>query len=73
MKHTNKNLLLTGMKYLAGSLPLVILGPSLVYSALNNKSHTLHYMILALGILLMLIAVALMFIGIRKAIKAVFD
>ena len=73
MRHTNRKILSTGIKYLAGALPLVMIGPSVLYSAFNNQDHPLYIPILILGILATFAAIFLMFKGIMTIVKAVFD
>lgn len=73
MKHTNKKVLSTGIKYLAGALPLVMIGPSILYSAFNNQEHPLYIAVLILGIIASFAAIFLMFKGIMTIIKALFD
>jgi len=73
MKHTNKTLLGKGIKYLAGALPLTLIGPTILYSAFNNQEHPLYIAVLLLGILACAGAMFLMFKGIRTLIKSLFD
>lgn len=73
MKHTNKKVLSTGIKYLAGALPLVMIGPSILFSAFNNKEHSLYIAVLILGVIASFAAIFLMFKGIMTIIKALFD
>ncbi|SHF45332.1 hypothetical protein SAMN05444483_101167 [Salegentibacter echinorum] len=73
MKHTNKQVLTKGIKYLAFALPLIFIGPSILFSAFNNQDHYLYIPILILGILAMFAAVFLLFKGILTIVKAVFD
>lgn len=73
MKHTNKKILSTGIKYLAGALPLIMIGPSILYSAFNNQDKALYIPILILGILGSAAAIFLMFKGIMTVVKAFFD
>lgn len=73
MKHTNKILLGKGLKYLGGALPLVFIGPSVLYSAFNNQDHPLYIAVLILGILACAGAIFLMFKGIGTLIKSLFD
>jgi hypothetical protein len=53
---TNKQLLSKGIKYLAGALPLLFIGPSLIYNAFMNQQNVWHYLILAIGIVACLAA-----------------
>jgi hypothetical protein len=43
---TNKELLSKGIKYLGGALPLLFIGPSIIYNAFINKQNIWHYLVL---------------------------
>jgi hypothetical protein len=58
---TNKQLLSKGIKYLAGALPLLFIGPSLIYNAFMNQQNVWHYLILAIGIVACLAAMYYMY------------
>ncbi|MCG9970238.1 DUF6095 family protein [Christiangramia crocea] len=73
MKHTNKKVLSKGIKYLAGALPLAMIGPSILFSAFNNQDKPLYIAVLILGILASGAAVFLMFKGILTVVKSMFD
>ena len=73
MKHTDRKTLSKGVKYLAGSLPLVMIGPSVLYSAFNNQDKDLYIPILILGIIATFAAIFLMFKGIMTMVNAFFD
>lgn len=73
MKHTNKEVLSKGIKYLAGALPLALIGPSILYNAFNNQDHPLYIVVLILGIIATFASIFLMFKGIMTIIKALFD
>lgn len=73
MKHTNKDTLAKGVKFLAGALPLIFIGPSIVFSAFNNQDKPLYWPILILGIILSIAAICLIFKGIMTLLKALFD
>lgn len=73
MKHTNKTLLMKGLKFLAGALPLSFIGPVALFSSFKNQEHALFIPILILAILAMAAAVFLMFKGITTVMKALFD
>ena len=73
MKHTNKEVLYKGLKYLAGALPLAVIGPSILFSAFNNQAHPLYIAVLILGIIATFAAIFLMFKGIMTLVKALFD
>lgn len=70
---TNKELLSKGIKYLSGALPLIFIGPSLIYNAFMNKQNVWHYAILAIGIIACLGAMYLMFLGLKTIMKSLFN
>jgi hypothetical protein len=61
---TNKQLLSKGIKYLAGALPLLFIGPS-IYNAFMNQQNVWHYLILAIGIVGCLAAMYYMYMGLK--------
>lgn len=70
---TNKELLTKGIKYLAWALPLLFIGPSIIYNAFINKQNPWHYLVLGIGILVCSRAVYLMFLGLKTIINALFN
>lgn len=69
---TNKELLSKGVKYLFGSLPLMFIGPSVMYNAFMNKNNNWHYLVLTIGCAICVISVILAFIGLRTITNAIF-
>ena len=69
----NRALLEKGMKYMLYSLPLMFIGPSVIYNAFINKQNIWHYLVLAIGIILCLLAVYFMFKGIKTLTDALFE
>ncbi|WP_405199423.1 DUF6095 family protein [Christiangramia sp. LLG6405-1] len=72
MKHTDKKTLSKGVKYLAGSLPLVMIGPSVLYNAFNNQDHPWYIPVLIFGIIATFAAIFLMFKGIMTMVNSFF-
>ncbi|TDE42721.1 hypothetical protein E0I26_12720 [Flavobacterium rhamnosiphilum] len=70
---TNKELLSKGIKYLAGALPLLFLGPAVIYNAFMNQQNVWHYLVLAIGIIACLAAMLLMFLGLKIIMKSLFN
>ena len=70
---TSKELLSKAIKYLAGALPLLFIGPSLIYNAFMNKENGWHYLVLAIGIVTCISAVFLMFIGLKTIMRSLFN
>lgn len=70
---TNKDLLAKGVKYLFGALPLMFIGPSIMYNAFMNKHTNWHYLILAIGCVLCIASIYLAFRGIKTMTDALFN
>lgn len=70
---TNKQLLSKGIKYLAWSLPLLFIGPSLIYNAFINKQNNWHYLVLGIGISVCIGAVYLMVLGLKTMMRSLFN
>jgi hypothetical protein len=70
---TNKELLSKGVKYLSGSVPLLFLGPALIYNAFMNKGNVWHYLVLAIGIIVCLAAMFLMYLGLKTIVRSLSD
>ncbi len=70
---TNQKLLAKGIKQLAWALPLLFIGPSVIYNAFMNKYNTWHYLVLTIGIFICLLAVYLLFSGLKTLMKSLFN
>ncbi len=70
---TNKLLLSKGIKQLGGSLPLLFIGPSVIHNAFINKQNDWHFLVLAIGILICLLAVYLLFLGLKTLTQSLFN
>lgn len=70
---TNKQLLMKGIKYLTGALPLMFIGPSLIYNAFQNQHTNWHYLVLGIGIIACLSSMLLIFLGLRIIMKGIFN
>ena len=70
---TNREVLNKGIQYLAWALPLLFIGPTVIYNAFINKQNVWHYLVLAVGIIACFGAVYLMFKGLNTIIKSMFD
>ncbi len=69
---TNRELLGKGLKYLGWALPLMFIGPSVIYNAFINKQNVWHYLVLAVGIVASFFAVYLAFKGLNTIMKSLF-
>jgi hypothetical protein len=70
---TNKELLAKGIKYLFGALPLMFIGPSVMYNAFMNKQNNWHYLVLVIGCSLCITSVILAFKGLKTMTDALFN
>lgn len=70
---TNKELLAKGVKYLFGALPLMFLGPSVIYNAFMNKDNNWHYLVLVIGCAICITAIFLAFKGIKTMTDSIFN
>jgi len=70
---TNKELLTKGVKYLAWALPLLFIGPSLIYNAFINKQNAWHYLVLAIGITICIGSVYLIVLGLKTMMRSLFN
>jgi len=70
---SDKKTIFKGIKFLAFALPLMFLGPTVLYSAFKNKEHFLYYPVLALGIICCILAMMFMFKGIKMMTDGLFN
>ena len=70
---TNRTVLSKGVKYLVFALPLIFIGPSVIYNAFINKQNIWHYLVLAIGIFLSGLAVYFLYKGLQTIMKALFN
>ncbi|MBF6640913.1 hypothetical protein IVB69_05435 [Flavobacterium sp. J49] len=68
-----KQLLDKGIKLMLYALPLMFIGPSVIYNAFINKQNVWHWLVLAVGLFLSGLAVYFMFKGIKTLTDALFD
>ena len=70
---TNKELLSKSIKYLAWALPLLFIGPSVIYNAFINKQNVWHYLVLAVGIAICIGSVYLIVLGLKTMVRSLFN
>jgi len=70
---TNKELLIKGVKYLSGALPLMFIGPTLIYNAFQNQHTNWHYLVLGIGIVACLSSMVLSFLGLKTIVRGIFN
>jgi len=70
--HTDKDLLVKGIKTLVYTALLMFTAPVVLYQAYKNVNHQWFLPVLIVGIILSILSVALGFSGIKKIVDAVF-
>lgn len=70
---TNKEILYKGIKYLGFALPLMFIGPSVIHMSFKNQNNSFYIPVLAIGIILCLLSIYLIFKGIQTIMKSLFD
>lgn len=73
MLEKNKFKLIKGIRFLAFSMILTILGPVLIYNAFSNSEHPLYELVLVIGILIMFGAIGMIGTGIKFIVKSLFN
>jgi hypothetical protein len=69
----NKEYLAKGIKYLTGALPLMFIGPIVIYNAFMNQHTNWHYLVLGIGIVACVASIYLMFVGLKIIMKGIFN
>lgn len=69
----NKDYIAKGIKYLTGALPLMFIGPTVIYNAFMNQHTNWHYLVLGIGIIACLASMYLLFLGLKKIMKGIFN
>lgn len=72
-KHTNKDLLIKGLKKMGVSLICMFLGPTLIYIAFSNQEKPLFVPILLVGIFVCIIAIFIAFKGLKTIMDSMFN
>ena len=72
-KHTNKEVLIKGLKKMGLSLFCMFLGPILLYIAFSNQEKPLYIPILIVGLLVCFFAIYMAFIGLKTILDSMFN
>ncbi|WP_222984426.1 DUF6095 family protein [Flagellimonas meishanensis] len=72
MKHTNKQLLVKGLKSFGYTVTIMFLAPFLLYQAFKNEGHPFFVPVLILGIVLAVLAIYMGFRSVNIVMNAVF-
>ncbi len=69
---TDKNVLNQGLKFMAISLLMMFIGPTIIYNAFINKENNWHWIVLGVGILVCFFAVYFAFKGLNTIMNSMF-
>ena len=72
-KHTNKDVLVQGLKKMGISLICMFLGPTLIYVAFSNQEKPLYIPILIVGVIVCMIAIFMAFKGLKTIMDSMFN
>ncbi|KAB7530983.1 hypothetical protein F8C76_05655 [Flagellimonas olearia] len=72
MRHTDKELLVKGIKSFGYTVATMFLGPFLLYQAFKNENHPFYIPVLILGILVAGLAIYLGFRSVNIVMDALF-
>lgn len=70
---TNKDLLVKGLKILAGTIFLLVLTTFVINSSFKNQDHAFFIPVLGVGIILFIATIYFGFKGIRTLMRALFN
>jgi len=71
-KHTDKKILIRGIKYMVITLPLLFLSPYILTLSFLNRDNFTFYIFLLLGILSGGLAIYFFFKGIKTILNSIF-
>ncbi|BDW91186.1 MULTISPECIES: DUF6095 family protein [Flavobacteriaceae] len=72
MRHTNKELLVKGIKSFGYTVLAMFMGPVLIYQAFKNEGHPFYWPVLILGALFAILAIYLGFRSVGIVMEAIF-
>lgn len=72
-QHTNKEILVKGIKKLGLSIVLMFLGPILLYIAFSNQEKPLYIPILIVGLFICFFATYIAFKGLKTILDSMFN
>lgn len=70
--HTDKELLVKGLRFIAFTIALMFTAPVIVYQAFKNQEHAWFLPVLIAGIILGIAAIALGFYSIKVIMDSLF-
>ena len=71
--HTDKDLLVKGLKFIAYTVALMFTAPVVLYQAFKNEAHPWFWPVLVIGVILAILAIGLGFYSIKLIMDALFN
>ena len=69
----DKTKIYKGLQKVFIAIPLMFVGPIIIYSSFKNQEHFLYYPVLILGCLICLFSMYLFFKGLRTLVSGLFN
>ncbi|SFO04204.1 hypothetical protein SAMN05421741_1184 [Paenimyroides ummariense] len=69
----DKTKIYKGLQKVFIAIPLMFVGPIIIYSSFKNQEHFLYYPVLILGCLICLYSMYLFFRGLRTLVSGLFN
>lgn len=69
----DKTKIYKGLQKVFIAIPLMFVGPIIIYSSFKNQEHFLYYPVLILGCLICLYSMYLFFKGLRTLVSGLFN
>lgn len=70
---TDKTRIYKGIRKVLVAMPLMFVGPVIIYSSFKNQEHFLYFPVLVLGCLLCLFSMYLFFAGLKTLVSGLFN
>lgn len=71
--HTDKKLLVKGLKYIAYTIALMFTAPLVLYQAFKNETHQWFWPVLIIGFVLAILAIGFGFYSMKLIMDALFS
>lgn len=71
--HTDKDLLVKGLKFIAYTIALMFAAPVVLHQAIKNEEHAFFWPVAIVGFILAIAAIAMGFYSIKVIMEALFS
>lgn len=70
---TDRETTFSGLKRVGFAIPLMFIGPMVIYSSFKNENHPLYYWVLGFGIIVCLYSMFLFYNGLQTMVSGFFN